>query len=89
MAATYSRTPTHLAKGKIRNGYIPYGSTRAICGGPTQIQTLAYPWMHGSDIWSPPSKPSNILRVLADPQTVCQIYCALAKHSGRSAAVNE
>src|SRR5262249_58337734 len=29
-AATSSRTPTHLAKGKIRNGSILYGSTRVI-----------------------------------------------------------
>ena len=56
MAATSSRTPTHLAKGKIRNGSILYGSTRVISGAPTQIQTLAYRWTHGSHIWSRPSK---------------------------------
>src|SRR5262249_4792892 len=56
MAATSSRTPTHLAKGKIRNGSILYGSTRVISGAPTQIQTLTYRWTHGSHIWSRPSK---------------------------------
>jgi len=48
MAATSSRTPTHLARGKIRNGSILYGSTRVISGGPTQIQTLAYRLTHGN-----------------------------------------
>src|SRR5262245_2655172 len=57
MAATCSQTPTHLAKGKIRNGSILYGSTRVISGAPTQIQSLVYRWMHGSRIWSRLSKP--------------------------------
>src|SRR5262249_58748076 len=56
MAAPSSRTPTHLAKGKIRNGSILYGSTRVISGAPPQIQTLTYRWTHGSHIWSRPSK---------------------------------
>ena len=46
-----------LGEGKIRNCSILYGSTRVISGGPTQIQTLAYRWTHGSHIWSQPSKP--------------------------------
>jgi len=41
-----------LAKGKIRNGSILYGSTRVISGALTQIQTLAYRWTHGSHTWS-------------------------------------
>jgi hypothetical protein len=47
----------HSTRGKIRNGSILCGSTRAICGGPTQTETLAYRWMHGSHIWSRLSKP--------------------------------
>src|SRR5215510_11669168 len=56
MAVTSSRTPTRLAEAKIRNGSILYGSMRVISGAPTQIQTFAYRWTHGSHIWSRPSK---------------------------------
>src|SRR5262249_31951532 len=56
MAVTSSRTPTRLAEAKIRNGSILYGSTHLTYGAPTQIQTFAYRWTHGSHIWSRPSK---------------------------------
>src|SRR5262249_38125401 len=59
MVATFSRTPTPLAKGKTRNGSTLCVSTRVISGDPTQIQTLAYRWMHGSHTWNRPSKHPN------------------------------
>ena len=71
MAATFSRTPMQLAKGKIHSGSILYGSTRAISGGLTQTQTLAYRWTHGSHTWSRPSKfPKAYFAYSTDPSAL-------------------
>src|SRR5262249_56221978 len=71
MAATSSRTPTRLDKGKIRNGSILYGSTRVISGALTQNQTLAYRWTLGSHTWSRPSKfPKAYFASSTDPSAL-------------------
>jgi hypothetical protein len=41
---------------KIRNGFIPCGSTRATFGAPKQIKCLRYQWTPGSPIWSRQTK---------------------------------
>src|SRR5262249_919287 len=73
MAVTSSRTPTRLAEAKIRNGSILYGSTHLTYGAPTQIQTFAYRWTHGSHIWSRPSKlPKAYWCIPADPSVAAK-----------------
>src|SRR5262249_6618656 len=92
MAVTSSRTPTRLAEAKIRNGSILYGSTHLTYGAPTQIQTFAYRWTHGSHIWSRPSRlPKAYWCISADPSVAQRMRKdrALTMAASRNVTVTE
>ena len=60
-------------KGRIRNGSIPCGSTRATSGAPKQIKCLRYRSTHGSPIWSLPTE-------ILDGTLVCLCAAPLEAH---------